>query len=114
MNIITLPYPPTTNHLFTGKERRRKSDHYKAWVEEAGKELLTQRPLPQIKGPVRIHMKFGRPDKRRRDLGNLEKAISDLLVTFQIIEDDCKIEKLILEWSPDVVGARVEITECAV
>lgn len=111
MNIITLPYPLTVNKLYAGKERRHKSKRYKEWIKAAGQELMLQRPLPQIKGPVHIHMKFGRPDNHKRDLGNLEKATSDLLVAYGIIEDDSLIEKLILEWSPDVIGARVEISE---
>jgi len=111
VNIITLPFPISVNALYAGKARRHKSKRYEAWVKEAGQELFTQWPLPQIKGSIRIYMKFGRPDKRKRDLGNLEKCVSDLLVTYHIIEDDSLIEKLILEWSPDVVGARIEIEE---
>lgn len=111
MNIITLPFPVSVNALYAGKERRHKSKRYKAWIKEALQELMMQRPLPEIKGPIRIQMKFGRPDKRKRDLGNLEKCVSDLLVAYQIIEDDSLIEKLILEWSPDVVGARIEIEQ---
>ena len=40
-----------------------------------------------------------RPDKRKRDLGNLEKALSDILVSTGIIEDDSNIEDLRLHWA---------------
>lgn len=109
MNIITLPLPPSVNGLYAGKSRRYKSKKYVAWIKQAGWQLMAQRPLPQIKGKVIIHMKFGRPDRRKRDVANLEKATSDLLVAYGIIQDDSLIEKLILEWWPDVVGAQIEI-----
>jgi crossover junction endodeoxyribonuclease RusA len=40
-----------------------------------------------------------KPDKRRRDLGNLEKAVSDLLQHMKIIEDDCLCQKITMEWA---------------
>jgi Holliday junction resolvase RusA-like endonuclease len=42
-----------------------------------------------------------RPDKRRRDLGNLEKAVSDILVSQNIIEDDCLCEWMEIRWVED-------------
>jgi len=52
-----------------------------------------------------------RPDKRRRDLANLEKAISDLLVDHKVIEDDSLIESLSMEWvSSDMAGVSVTLT----
>lgn len=49
-----------------------------------------------------------RPDGRRRDLGNLEKAVSDLLVEMQVIADDSLIEMFSMEWvSGDLAGVSV-------
>ena len=53
---------------------------------------------------------FGRPDKRRRDVANYEKAVSDILVTAGVIEDDSLIEEITLRWA-DVEGVEVTITE---
>jgi crossover junction endodeoxyribonuclease RusA len=39
-----------------------------------------------------------RPDKRKRDLGNLEKAISDILVSQNIVEDDSLCEWIEARW----------------
>lgn len=52
-------------------------------------------------------------DKRKRDLGNLEKAASDFLVEHHIIRDDSLIQDLQLTWdrSWPEVGVRVEIRD---
>jgi Holliday junction resolvase RusA-like endonuclease len=39
-----------------------------------------------------------RPDKRKRDIGNLEKAISDILQASNVIVDDCLCEDLHMKW----------------
>ncbi len=61
----------------------------------------------QIAGQVRGRKHLGaykltilaiRPDKRKRDLGNLEKAVSDILVSQNIIEDDSFCEWLEVKW----------------
>lgn len=105
---LMLPFPPSTNNLFAGKARRFTSKAYKAWQAEADHALLQQTPLPRFADRVVMTLTFGRPDKRRRDLGNLEKAISDQLVKHGILADDSLIEVLMLAWG-DVTGCMVEI-----
>lgn len=58
--------------------------------------------------PVEVTYRFGKPDKRQRDLGNLEKAPSDLLVAHGILKDDSLIHRMILEWA-DLQGMEAEI-----
>ena len=52
-------------------------------------ELKAQRP-GQIEGEVEVSIALGRPDgRRKRDLDNAAgKAVLDLLVAHQVIEDD--------------------------
>lgn len=105
---LVLPFPPTTNNLFAGKTRRFKSRRYKEWSDEAGRAIAAQNP-PGFACPVAVTYSYGRPDKRRRDIGNLEKAVSDSLVDTGVLADDSLIEKLTLQWCEDVTGCRVEI-----
>ena len=116
---LSLPYPPTLNTLYpTGKNnnRRFKSGKYKAWIKAAEAMFYEQHPhflvasAPTTKGKVDVQMRFGRPDKRRRDLANLEKAVSDFLVHVGVIEDDCLIESLFMEWAP-LTGCQVTVEE---
>ena len=108
---LLFPFPPSTNHLFAGKSRRYRSKAYQDWSVEAGLMLMKQKPLPRFPGKVNVVITCGRPDKRRRDLGNLEKAITDKLVELQVLKDDSLIECLTITWG-DVVGAQIDIQAC--
>ena len=55
----------------------------------SGWELKAQSPT-RISGSVVITIAAGLPDRRRCDADTLPKAILDLLVAHQVIEDDAK------------------------
>lgn len=99
MGVLQLPYPPTANNLFKniGKGRARTSG-YNAWLSEAGWVAKEQRPAP-VKGAYRLQIVAMRPDRRRRDIGNLEKPVSDLLVKLGLIEDDANAQSIFLGWA---------------
>lgn len=110
--VLNLPSPPSANNLFpTGKNGRRFiSPEYKAWREEAGWQLKEQRP-PKIKGCVSLEYLF---KEGRIDLGNLEKATTDLLVEHGVIEGDSP--KVVREYRlrfAEVEGVRVTIVPVA-
>lgn len=124
--VVTLPAPPSVNELFfntTTAQRaaaatkgrslpgRLKSEKYRSWINHAGWELKAARQQP-IHGPVAITYLV--PDKGGCDLGNLEKATTDLLVRHQLIDGDGRkiVRKIAMEWSPDVEGVRVTVRAC--
>lgn len=112
MTVITLPFPPSVNNLFVnGKNGRFRSQKYDSWIQEAGTEIMRQRP-PKVAGPVSLAFEFQEGhDKRKRDISNLVKAPEDLLVKHGIIEadDQFTVRKITMQWSPGVVGTRVTI-----
>ncbi len=110
---LLLPFPVSTNNLFTGRARRFPSRRYRTWREEAGWALAAQRPLPSFSEPVEVTLSIGRPDKRKRDLDNLLKGPIDLLVEFGVLADDQLIHRLSASWDSSVVGCRVEIEQTA-
>jgi hypothetical protein len=71
--------------MFAGTQNRHRSDGYKAWIKAAGWELVAQRPR-KVKG--RYELTIVLPAKMIGDIGNREKAVSDLLVTHEVVEDD--------------------------
>lgn len=118
---IKLPNPPSANSLFANRKRdpfakptarklpgRVKTKAYREWIEEAGWKLLMQRP-GRIAGRYEIKITAGRD---RRDLDNLIKAISDLLVAHFVIEDDSLAERVTLSWGP--TGAETVVVVRAV
>lgn len=99
MITVALPFPPGVNNLYANAGRRRViSRPYEVWRRAAGFELIAQRP-DKLTGPFCVTLRFDRPDKRRRDLDGLAKAVLDLLVTHQIVGDDSQAESLCMLWS---------------
>ena len=112
--VLVLPFPPSVNALYAHDRktnRRFIAKRYAAWKGEAGFALAQQKPLPRFPGKIYVTMRFGRPDRRRRDVANFEKAVSDLLVSAGVIVDDCLIERNSQEWDDAIVGCQVEIED---
>jgi len=106
--------PPSKNTLRqrtqTGIARK---DTYKSWINSAGKELMAQR-VRGIKGPYKLSIQAVRPDKRRRDLGNLLEAIEDFLTTMHVIEDDSLSEMISMRWVTTGTGVTVRVETASV
>lgn len=100
-----LPMPPSVNGLFANNRRtggRFKTKKYKAWITEAGWMLQSQAHRHhRHTGKVISTLLVRRPDNRRRDIGNLEKAAADLLVRHGIILDDSQIERSSVQWTTE-------------
>jgi crossover junction endodeoxyribonuclease RusA len=109
---LSLPFPPSVNALFFNVPGRGrvKTDTYTGWENEAAWLLASQKP-GRIVGDYEIEITAFRPDKRRRDLGNLEKGISDLLVSQRVIQDDRFAQKITLQWGSGGEGCRVILTK---
>lgn len=101
---FTLPAPPSTNQLYSG--RRYKTAAYKNWIETAGWELRLQHIQP-ITGPFALTVYL----PGHCDLDNL-KAIPDLLVSMGIVKDDRRkfMKKVVVVPTEHVNGScQVEI-----
>jgi Holliday junction resolvase RusA-like endonuclease len=112
---ITLPMPPSTNGLFANKEGggRMRSEPYEQWISDAGWTLQSQRP-GRVVGRYDIEICIPRREtKARFDIGNREKAISDLLVNHHVIADDSLAESILLRWQPPGPSVTVIVTKAA-
>ncbi len=101
MLTIFLPYPPSINQIFYTDFRtrtRHRSKEYRKWVDLSSQYLLLQKRSFFIE-PVCVVYEIYKPDNRKRDLGNMEKALSDFLVSVEILKDDSLIYDLRLFWS---------------
>ena len=109
---LILPFPPSVNSAYRNVPGRGrvKSRVYKEWLTEATIMARLQ-SHGTIEGAYAFHMKASRPDRRARDLGNLEKVTHDLCVSLGLVEDDSRCERILLEWSddPPVKNATVKV-----
>ena len=71
----------------TGKRFITQSDKYKQFEKECWFYLKKYQGLSLDK-PINIRCLFFVPDKRKRDLINLEEAMADILVKYGVIKDD--------------------------
>lgn len=98
--MFSLPFPPSSNNLFPGTLRRHPSKRYDAWRKLARPMV----PAGRIDGPYVMRISVDRPDNRPRDLGNLEKAIGDLIVDAGLVIDDRFLDRLEMWWTKRPVG----------
>lgn len=109
---LVLPYPPSVNGAYKNVPGRGrvKTKAYREWLTEATIMAKLQ-ARGSIEGAYAFHMRANRPDRRARDLGNLEKVTHDLCVSLGLVEDDSRCERIVLEWSdePPAKAATVKV-----
>lgn len=111
---LELPWPPSVNHYYRhvgskvlisakGREYRRQvilwiAAHSVRWTKFAGGERLA------------VRVDAYPPDRRKRDLGNLDKSLMDSLQSAGVFADDEQIDDLRFVRMPPVPGGRVAVT----
>ena len=95
---LTLPLAPSVNALWRiSGSRMYRTKVYKDWLEEAG-WMIREQTKDMIEGEYALHIRAQKTNKRR-DLDNILKATSDLLVQMKIVEDDSQCVALAAEWA---------------
>lgn len=106
-----LPMPPSANNIFANVPGRGrvKSDRYRTWKQAAGWCVKAQINGARIRGPVALTYTI-EDGGSRADLGNLEKALTDLLVELNVIDGDGPktVRSIKLQWGA-VTGACVRV-----
>ena len=87
-----LPYPPSINTYYRTYQGRmlisKKGREYRKLVEE---ELVG---TAVVNGRVAVEIRIFPPDRRRRDLDNVQKALLDAIEHAGVIEDDSMVDDL--------------------
>lgn len=106
---VDLPHPISTNrlHMPNGRGGMVKTPRYRRWKNQAGQMLQAQRP-GRVEGSYAITIVVGRKHTRI-DLGNAEKACSDLLQEHGVIKNDSKAVRIVSKWSDEIEGCRVTV-----
>ena len=103
---ITLPWPPSVNHYW----RRSKngmmhvSAEGLAFREAVGWNALQQNAPKQLTGDLIVDIEAFMPDKRRRDLDNILKALLDALTHAGVWLDDSQIVDLRIRKAKTIGG----------
>lgn len=100
---LALPFPPSTNNLFSngGKGHGRyRTPKYKAWEQLAS--LYIKDTHRASLGAYTIAIALKPPDNRARDLDNFVKALSDLLVAHGVVKDDSYCRRLTVCWNTNM------------
>lgn len=98
--ILSLPYPPSVNTYWrtvAGRTMTSKAgrDYRKAVISECMPERVRNHGRP-LTGRLHATITAYPPDRRRRDLDNLPKAILDALAHAGIYRDDSQIDRLLI------------------
>ncbi len=110
--MITLPYPPSINHYY-----RRVGP--RTLISRQGREYRTQvcgllAPgggirKPPAGGRIALCLEAFPPDRRKRDLDNLQKPLLDAMQHAGVYEDDSQIDLLVTRRRELVKGGRLDV-----
>jgi len=106
---LELPFPPSVNHYYRRVGARtlisREGRRFRAGVLAH----LAATGIAKLGGPLRVEIEVYPPDRRRRDIDNLQKGLLDALQHGGLYEDDSQIVKLNVEKRGCVAGGRVVV-----
>jgi Holliday junction resolvase RusA-like endonuclease len=107
--------PPSANKMrqhfiVAGKVQSTKSKAYAAWKKSTAWEIAGKRP-GKIDGPYRLAIAAQRDwrSKRARDIDNIIKPVSDVLVAAGVVSDDSLAESVSAKWADDLGGPAVVV-----
>jgi crossover junction endodeoxyribonuclease RusA len=99
---LQIPLPPSVNRLWRTTKNvggMYRSAKYTAWIKEAYAMILIQmRGQKRVRGEYKLTIECTKPDRRKRDLDNILKALSDILTHSGVIEDDSLCVWLEARW----------------
>ncbi len=106
---LDLPYPPSVNHYWRHVGPRILiSRQGRAYRTTVGAILALRRVRP-LDGRLAVEIDVYPPDRRRRDLDNLNKSLLDALAHGGAYEDDSQIDRLLLIRRHVVAGGKIHL-----
>jgi crossover junction endodeoxyribonuclease RusA len=106
---VTMPWPPSVNTYWrTFNGRMIISEKGRLYRKEVADQVLIQRGAKHFAGKLKVEIEAFRPDKRRRDLDNLLKAILDGMTHAGVWDDDSNIVDLRIYWA-DTIGGMLKV-----
>ena len=94
---LELPFPPSVNHYYRRVGPRTLISREGRRFRETVCALLAAAGVRPHTGPIRVEIEVYPPDRRRRDIDNVQKALFDALEHGGAYRDDSQIVKLAIE-----------------
>ena len=94
---LELPFPPSVNHYYRRVGARTLISREGRKFREKVCALLAAMRVGPITGALRVEIEVYPPDRRRRDIDNLQKGLLDALEHGGAYRDDNQIVKLTIE-----------------
>lgn len=115
--VLELPFPPSVNNYWRNAGRTLLSQQARIFRRTAKVEIEAQLwRLPYrhevIAVPVSCAITLHKPDKRKRDLDNMIKAVLDVLTHAGVWTDDSLVHELHLAWGEICEGGKARVEIC--
>jgi len=107
---IELPYPPSVNHYWRRVRARTLISRGGRAFRQAVCSILAARGVRPLIGPLVVDVVILPPDRRRRDIDNVQKALLDALQHGGAYEDDSQIVRLTIEKGEPVEGGKTTVS----
>jgi crossover junction endodeoxyribonuclease RusA len=104
-----LPYPPSVNHYWRRVGARTLISRAGRAFRQDVCSLLAARRIEPLDGPLAVKIDVFPPDRRRRDLDNLPKALLDALQHGGAYHDDSQIVRLTITKREVVPEGRTDV-----
>ena len=105
-----LPYPPSVNHYWRRVGARTLISRQGRAFRESVCSLLALRRLRPLDGWLKVHLQILPPDRRRRDVDNIQKPVLDALQHAGVYHDDFQIVSLVTDRLEPREGGQLVVT----
>ena len=106
---VELPYPPSINHYWRRVGARTLISREGRRFRREVMAILAAMGVQPMTGSLFVRVDVYPPDRRRRDLDNVQKALFDALEHGGAYGDDSQIVKISLEKHEPVDGGRTNV-----
>lgn len=103
---LELPYPPSVNHYWRRVGARTLISRRGRAFRQTVCSILATRGVRPLDGPLAVEVTIHPPDKRRRDIDNVQKALLDALQHGGAYGDDSQIVRLTIEKGDPLDGGK--------
>ncbi|OHB58817.1 MAG: hypothetical protein A2Y12_00245 [Planctomycetes bacterium GWF2_42_9] len=107
---IELPYPPSINHYFKRRGNRTFIGREGMMFRKRVCSVLMAANVKPMAGMLAMKVRAYPPDRRKRDIDNIQKPLLDALEKGRAFYNDCQIKHLTTVMKNPVNGGKTTVT----